>query len=91
MKICIPVKPRAIGGPSIFVKRLKEGLIEHGVRVAHDIDDKCDLLLIISTYDSFLNRKLREKKSKGMKIVQVLMGYILLQQASFYIQFIILA
>jgi len=74
MKICIPHKPHAVGGPSIFVKNLKEGLTEHGVSLTYDIDDKYDLLLVISTYDGFLNRKLRKKKSEGVKIVQRLDG-----------------
>lgn len=63
-----------MGGPSIFVKRLKKGLSENDVSVTHDIDDRYDLLLVISTYDNFLNKKLVEKKRKGIKIVQRLDG-----------------
>lgn len=74
MKICIPHKSRAIGGPSIFVRKLVDALKEHGVSVTYDINEKYDLLLVISTYDGFLNRKMREKKNKGVKIVQRLDG-----------------
>lgn len=74
MKVCIPYTVRDIGGPSVFIRRLKASLETKGIDTTFDINSRYDLLLIISTYDAFFNKKLHEKKKKRIKIIQRLDG-----------------
>lgn len=64
------------GGPSVFMRKIMEGLIKRGIGVTLDIDDSCDLILVIVQYDRFFNRKLQEKKKKKIKIIQRLDGVL---------------
>ena len=84
MKICIPFKPSDVGGPSIFMQNFMEGLIKKGIEVTTDIDDEYELLFVIISYDMFFNKKLQEKKKKGIKIVQRLNGLYTFATSNFF-------
>lgn len=74
MKIWSSLKPHKASGPHIFAKHLEDGLRDKGIDVTYDIEDDYDLMLIIATYDMFFNKKIKEKKNEGVKIVQRLNG-----------------
>lgn len=84
MKICIPFKPGDVGGTSIFMRKFVEGLMKKGVEVTTDIDDNYELLFVIISYDGFFNKKLQEKKEKGVKIVQRLDGVLTFATSYFF-------
>jgi glycosyltransferase involved in cell wall biosynthesis len=47
MKVCIPFKPAASGGPSIFFKKLNQALESRGVATTSSWSNDCDIVLAI--------------------------------------------
>jgi glycosyltransferase involved in cell wall biosynthesis len=47
MKVCIPFKPSASGGPSIFFRKFSQALTKHRVEVTSTWSDDCDVLLAV--------------------------------------------
>lgn len=68
LKVCIPMRPSEVGGPSMFFRKLENGLKKRNIRVTSNLEETgLDAVLVINGTRQ-LNKLLRCKK-RGIRIV----------------------
>lgn len=71
MRVCFTTKPGEFGGPSVLVKNLSRFLLESGIEITFEVDERYDILFVVVEAPIDLVRK---KKKEGVKVLQQLNG-----------------
>jgi glycosyltransferase involved in cell wall biosynthesis len=71
MKVCVPFRAAASGGPSIFFKRFSQALARHQIEITNTWSNDCDVLLAIMSAPL---KALLQARRRGVPVVQRLDG-----------------